>query len=350
MFKKGDVNTNTYFVIIDLILITLLFYTYFNYISEASSTLEFNKNFLARDLSLMIDTLYLAPGEVSGTIPLSEKFYIVAVGKTKEGFIVNVNDLYKVTAVFYPYTEDTLSNPLNVILGEPLGVEIIEFFKDRSGIVLSELYPGYEKSVIRKTKTRKVLESIPVIKDLLPKEKEEKKPTDFQIQVSKQTNFIWPASEKIITSCYGKRTINPGDEGSTYHLGVDVRSNFNSEVKAAADGVVKEIGPSYGRVTLLHRNNVETAYIHLNSVSIKEKQNIKKGEVIGFSGGRGPRGPKQYNPHLHFEVHVEGKAVDPLLPELKIFDAAKLNFASDSNCNYNSQNYAYKSLIRSNIV
>ncbi|MBI2673487.1 hypothetical protein HYX19_04450, partial [Candidatus Woesearchaeota archaeon] len=104
MFKRGEVNTNTYFVVIDLILITLLFYTYFNYINEASSILEFNKNFLARDLSLMIDTLYLSPGEVSGTIPLSEKFYIVSVGKTKEGFIVNVNDIYKVVAVSYPYT------------------------------------------------------------------------------------------------------------------------------------------------------------------------------------------------------------------------------------------------------
>lgn len=350
MFKRGEVNTNTYFVVIDLILITLLFYTYFNYINEASSILEFNKNFLARDLSLMIDTLYLSPGEVSGTIPLSEKFYIVSVGKTKEGFIVNVNDIYKVVAVSYPYTNDVFSNPFNVILGEPLGVETIEFFKDRSGIVLSEQYPGYEKSTIRKTKTRKVLESIPVIKDIIPKEKEEKKPTDFQVQLSKQANFIWPASEKIITSCYGKRTINPGDEGSTYHLGVDVGSGFNSEVKAAADGVVKEISPSYGKVTLLHRNNIETAYIHLNSISVKEKQNIKKGEVIGLSGGRGPGGPKQYKPHLHFEVHVEGKAVDPLLPELGIFDAAKFNFVSSSNCNYNSENYAYRSFIRSNIV
>lgn len=349
MLKRGEVETSTYFLIMDLILITLLFYTYFTYIDQASNTVNFNKNFLARDISLMISTLYLAPGEVSGNFPLSERFYIISIGKTKEGFNVHVNDVNKIFAVSYPYTEDILSNPLNAIIGEPLGVQTIEFFKDRSGIALSEAYPGY-KDIKKKTRTRKILENIPIIKDVLPEIKEEKKPGEFQVQIARQTEFIWPVSDNVITSCYGKRTIEAGEEGSVDHKGVDIRSGFNSEVKAVADGVIKEASYPYGRVVLLHKNNVESVYMHLNSISVKDKQEIKKDELIGLSGGRGPKGSKQYTPHLHFEVHIEGKAIDPLLPELKVFDPAKLNFRKNSNCNYNSENYAYKSMIKSNLV
>jgi len=348
MFKRGEAETSTHFLIMDLILITLLFYTYFAYIDQASNTVHFNKNFLARELSLMVDTLYLAPGEVSGNFPLNERFYIISAGKTKEGFNVHVNDINKLLTVSYPYTEDILSNPLNVIIGEPLGVQTIEFFKDRAGISLSEFYPGYE--AVKKTKARKFFESIPILKDILPEIKEEKKPSEFQVQIGKQTDFVWPTSDKIITSCYGKRTIERGEEGSVDHKGIDLRSDFNSEVKAVADGIVKEVSFPYGKITLLHKNNVETVYMHLSSINVNEKQGVKKGELIGFSGGRGPKGPKQYTPHLHFEVHIEGKAVDPLSTELGIFDAAKLNFRKNGNCNYNSENYAYRSIIRSNLV
>jgi murein DD-endopeptidase MepM/ murein hydrolase activator NlpD len=64
----------------------------------------------------------------------------------------------------------------------------------------------------------------------------------------------------------------------------------------------------YGKVIkIAHSNNIETIYGHCNSLNTKKNQNVKKGDIIGYVGSTG----NSTGPHLHFEVRISGKPVDP---------------------------------------
>ncbi|EIV99927.1 M23 family metallopeptidase [Thermoanaerobacter siderophilus] len=120
----------------------------------------------------------------------------------------------------------------------------------------------------------------------------------------------WPVSGVYtITSHFGPR-IDPvyGVEG--FHSGVDIGAPARTPVTAALDGEVVYAGwnDGYGLVVFIwHNNNLETRYAHLSSITVKQRQIVKAGDVIGYVGSTG----KSTGPHLHFEVRVGGKAVNP---------------------------------------
>jgi murein DD-endopeptidase MepM/ murein hydrolase activator NlpD len=119
-----------------------------------------------------------------------------------------------------------------------------------------------------------------------------------------------------ITSKYGRRT---SKVGSKNHKGIDIGVKSNSPVYAPLDGVVtaarnSEPNPCGGFIKIDH-DNLITKYCHLSRISVRQGQQVKKGQVIGYSGG-GPNDPmpgSSTGPHLHYEIlDKSGIAQNPL--------------------------------------
>ena len=95
-----------------------------------------------------------------------------------------------------------------------------------------------------------------------------------------------------------------------FHDGVDVAASQGSPIYATADGYVHKIATEKtgGNVIILnHGGGVTTVYCHLSKFNVKVGQKVKREDVIGFVGQTG----KTIGPHVHYEVRLNGKAVNP---------------------------------------
>ncbi len=121
--------------------------------------------------------------------------------------------------------------------------------------------------------------------------------------------------EGDITSAFGWREDKESGE-PVFHSGVDISCEPQTPVRAYLGGEVERVwsDDSYGlAIRVEHDNRISTLYAHLSEVTVKEGQQVEAGEKIALSGQSG----RATGPHLHFELLVDGKAVDPepLLPE-----------------------------------
>lgn len=96
-----------------------------------------------------------------------------------------------------------------------------------------------------------------------------------------------------------------------FHEGLDFSAPIGTEIYATGDGTVINVTASpigYGKyVEIDHGFGYSTLYAHMNDFNVKPGQKVKRGDVIGFVGNTG----KSSGPHLHYEVRIKGKAVDP---------------------------------------
>ena len=118
-----------------------------------------------------------------------------------------------------------------------------------------------------------------------------------------------------ISSPYGNR---PGGHGVKpgFHPGIDYATRVGTPVQAMADGVVTKVGnekAGWGNYVLINHGSVSTRYAHLSQISVKQGQTVKRGQVIGKSGGlKGAAGAgNSTGPHLHAEVLRGNKSVNP---------------------------------------
>ena len=124
---------------------------------------------------------------------------------------------------------------------------------------------------------------------------------------------IQPVSNKNLkqtASGYGMR-IDPIYKTAKFHSGMDFSANIGTPIYATGDGVVKKVGwqSGYGKIIIInHGFGYETWYAHLNDYDVRVGQKVKRGEVIGEVGNTG----KSTGPHLHYEVHLKGKVVNPV--------------------------------------
>lgn len=131
---------------------------------------------------------------------------------------------------------------------------------------------------------------------------------------------VWPASGRI-TSEYGMR-IHPFDGYPSMHEGVDVANQYGTPIRAPANGVVYFAGYSgrFGNLLILdHGYQYKTYYGHLRTILVRDGQFIKRGDLIGYMGMTG----MATGPHLHYEVRVGEKNVNPhqyILPDNFIVD------------------------------
>ena len=125
---------------------------------------------------------------------------------------------------------------------------------------------------------------------------------------------IMPIANKDLTrmsSGYGMRT-HPILKIPLMHYGQDFTAKTGIEMYATGNGVIKSIRRSnrgFGNhIVIDHGYGYETLYAHLSKFNVKKGQKIKRGEVIGFVGNTG----RSTAPHLHYEVHKNGKKINPI--------------------------------------
>ncbi len=121
-------------------------------------------------------------------------------------------------------------------------------------------------------------------------------------------SFSWPVSGTI-TSPYGWRR-NPFGGGPEFHQGLDIAAPTGTTVTAAASGTVimAQWYGGYGNYILIDNGNgYSTGYGHLSAIYVTSGQQIRRGQAIGAVGSTGA----STGPHLHFEVRMNGKPVDP---------------------------------------
>ncbi len=117
--------------------------------------------------------------------------------------------------------------------------------------------------------------------------------------------------EGKITSAFGLRK-NPFTEKTDFHSGVDISAPNGTPIKATADGVVVFSGRTAGNgylVIIEHGFGYSTLYAHNRLNVVKVGQQVKRGDVIAYSGSTG----NATGPHLHYEIWKDGKPVNPLL-------------------------------------
>lgn len=116
---------------------------------------------------------------------------------------------------------------------------------------------------------------------------------------------IWPVNHPAT------QVISPfGMRGRHLHKGMDIKAPRRTPVLATADGVVSYVGVErgYGNVVkILHANDIETLYAHLNNIDVQQGAAISQGQTIGAVGSTG----NASTPHVHYEVIQGNHVVNP---------------------------------------
>lgn len=199
------------------------------------------------------------------------------------------------------------------------GSEPVSDAERRSGIGGVERYSaleGYESSELVKYTTRRVDE-------LTKRLYVESKSLDEIYEMARNKNermasmpAIMPVAKSKcqIMSGFGYR-FHPILKHQRLHTGIDLSARPGTPIYATGDGVVRVAGRNsdgfggYGIVAVVdHGYGYQTLYAHMNSCDVRQGQKVKRGEKIGTVGSTG----LSSGPHLHYEVIVNGKRVDPV--------------------------------------
>lgn len=135
-----------------------------------------------------------------------------------------------------------------------------------------------------------------------------------------------PLEGAALTSSFGMRN-HPVLGGRRQHHGIDLAAPTGTPVYATADGVVSRADwySSYGLyISVEHGASMQTRYAHLSRLAVAAGDSVKKGDLIGYVGSTG----RSTGPHLHYEVRVEGLAVNPI--PYMVESEAQLAYARDA--------------------
>ncbi|MCK0129620.1 M23 family metallopeptidase [Erythrobacter sp. F6033] len=119
-----------------------------------------------------------------------------------------------------------------------------------------------------------------------------------------------PLSNSTLTSGYGMRN-HPVLRRRARHKGVDLAAPTGTPIYATADGIIERADwfSSYGLyISIDHGSDLETRYAHMSRLAVAAGDTVRKGDVIGYVGSTG----RSTGPHLHYEVRVDGVAVNPI--------------------------------------
>jgi murein DD-endopeptidase len=123
-----------------------------------------------------------------------------------------------------------------------------------------------------------------------------------------------------ISSSFDTRRRHPVTGRVAPHNGTDFAMPVGTPIVAPADGVVTRVdyGPYNGRfIVLSHGQGYSTVYLHLQRALVQQGQRIERGQRIALSGNTG----RTTGPHLHYELHVNGRPVDAMRAELPSSDS-----------------------------
>ena len=258
-------------------------------------------------------------------------FAFLCLATVSAGMIgYNFNDSeFEETSSQYKNKESRLLAELNKVKKEK---EILnEKFKEVE-IALAEIEEK-DKNIYRTIYDLKVDEDIDSINkeinnytaedidNLLSKIEEEKKSLSEVLRKAsgKDKNLtslpvLKPVADKNlnrVASGFGTR-FHPILKVNKAHNGLDFAAKTGTPIYATGDGVVKqaEFNSGYGNVVMIkHGNGYETLYAHMSRIKTRAGKKVKRGDVIGYVGSTG----LSTGPHLHYEIHKNGKPVNPIM-------------------------------------
>ena len=132
--------------------------------------------------------------------------------------------------------------------------------------------------------------------------------TTTEAQADVTPSVIWPTTGAV-TSGFGNR-IHPITGGSRWHAGIDIGSRTGTAIWAAQSGTVIFSGwmSGYGETIMIDHGGYVTLYAHQSERQIAKGASVSQGQQIGLVGSTG----NSTGPHLHFEVRIDGNAVNPM--------------------------------------
>ena len=120
----------------------------------------------------------------------------------------------------------------------------------------------------------------------------------------------WPIKDSRITCPFGYRTNPLTGKGKEFHYGIDFAAKYKQNLYATASGTVTSAGyvNGYGYTIVIdHGYGYSTRYAHCTKLLFKKGDTVSKGDCIALAGRTG----RSTAVHLHYEVIVNGKKVDP---------------------------------------
>lgn len=227
----------------------------------------------------------------------------------EEKIIANLKDKITVT---YKYYEIALSeNTIQKVNTLEEAEELINLVKEENNTIdltIDEKYTQNKEEltitdleIAKKEIKEKTKEAIKI--------QEAKKAEEERIKAMPEVNGIKLAIKPVsgtITSRYGASS----KIRKSNHTGLDIATSAGTPIKVVANGTVTnaKYSGSYGNlVKISHGNGIETWYAHTNKMYVKVGQKVKAGEVIATVGSTG----NSTGNHLHFEIRVNGKHVNP---------------------------------------
>ncbi|WP_407657903.1 MULTISPECIES: peptidoglycan DD-metalloendopeptidase family protein [Limnobaculum] len=128
--------------------------------------------------------------------------------------------------------------------------------------------------------------------------------------------FRYPTAEPLkVTSQFDPYRLNPVTRKRAPHEGIDFSMPIGSTVVSTGEGevVIAKYSPSAGNyIVIRHKNSYETYYMHLSKLMVQPGQRVSRGQKIALSGNTG----RSTGAHLHYELRVNDRAVDPLSSDL----------------------------------
>ena len=131
-----------------------------------------------------------------------------------------------------------------------------------------------------------------------------------KVKVPKVVPPILPKKGVYISSPYGYR-VHPITKRWTMHRGIDIAAPIGTHVYAISSGEVimaRKNGSAGNEIRIKHGNGIESRYLHMYQRTVNVGDKVKTGQLIGTVGDTG----RVTGPHLHLELKVRGKTVNPV--------------------------------------
>lgn len=238
-------------------------------------------------------------------------------GNLKTKFFLNLLLMFNIAVVIfsvqnkdYIFTQEFLGklNQYNV----NLGTKVTEFFSKILADEIKEESGGNnaENSIVNEN-SKETLNSEEITNDITMTENAISSLSEMDLDIENLKNaysFINPI-KGIVSSKFGSRE-SEYQKVTGYHTGVDIAAEEETIIKASMEGIVELVSSEgdYGNHIKIRSNNVSTLYAHCSKIFVKEGQIVGQGQEIGTVGNTG----NSTGPHLHFEIRIDDRFVDPL--------------------------------------
>jgi len=332
--KKGDIDTTVFLWAFTLILLAFVVVTLVLFIEDSANNTGFKKSFITRDIAVLVNTLYLSPGDAFISYQINEGGYRIGIGKFEDGYFVKAGYENELLLRKYRYVEDGYKEQIMAKTGMLYDIKGLMMIKTNDGISIMDIGLDSDEKIEKAEEGifKKAFSSKKAEKSSIEKIKEAK-------EIARRLNAAWPVESKqsVVTDCYGNSDNREGIKScGKEHCGIDIRADESTNVVSAISGEVDAIKNNIGMVSI-KSDDIIMNYIHLSKIDVKVGQAVSKNQIIGKAGNKGNAGKTDNAAHLHFAAIVNGYYFDPL--EIGIFNPKELSFKAASNCFTNSYSY-----------